>query len=94
MNKKQLLQAQQQRGLAAQELLNNPLFKEAFIKIKGDLFNEFNRTDLHSDKQRHNVWLQSQILDKFEANFTSIVKNGNTAAVEIAQADKPLRTVI
>ena len=94
MNKKQLLQAQQQRGTVAQDLLDNPIFKEAFIKIKGDLFNEFNRTDLHSDKQRHNVWLQSQILDKFEANFISIVKNGNAATIEIAHADKPLRTVI
>ncbi len=89
-----LLQAQQERGRVAQELLDNPLFQEAFIKIKGDLFNEFNKSDLDSDEQRLNIWQQSQILDKFEKNFTDIVKKGNAATIAISQSDKPIRNVI
>ena len=89
-----ILQAQQERGRVAQELLDNPLFQEAFIKIKGDLFNEFNKSDLESDEQRLNIWQQSQILDKFEKNFTDIVKKGDNATIAISQSDKPIRNVI
>ena len=94
MNKTQLLQAQQERGRLALELLDNPLFQEAFIKIKGDLFNEFNKAELHSDKKRLDVWTQSQVLDKFERNFTDIVKNGKSATIQLEQSEKPIRNVI
>ncbi len=91
MNKKQILAA---RGKAAKELIENPLYQEALIKIKGDLFNEFNSADLTSDKKRMEAWRQSQILDKFESNFNRIIRTGKDAEFEISQEDKPLRNVI
>ena len=94
MNNKQTMQAQEERGRVAKELLDNPLFQEAFIKIKGDLFNQFNSADLASDKERLDVWTQSQVLDKFEKTFIDIVKHGKTATIALAQGDKPLRNVI
>tara|TARA_R110000782_G_scaffold54592_2_gene115363 strand:- start:800 stop:1084 length:285 start_codon:yes stop_codon:yes gene_type:complete len=94
MNKTQMLQAQEERGRAAQELLDNPLFKEAFIKIKGDLFNSFNKTELAGDEARKDIWTKSQVLDAFERTFTDIVKHGQNATLSIAQSDKPLRNVI
>ena len=94
MTKIQQLRAQQERAIVAQELLDNPLFQEAFIKIKGDLFNEFNKAELHSDKKRLDVWTQSQVLDKFERNFTDIVKNGKSATIQLEQSAKPIRNVI
>ena len=94
MTKIQQLRAQQERARVAQELLDNPLFQEAFIKIKDDLFNEFNKAELHSDKKRLDVWTQSQVLDKFERNFTDIVKNGKSATIQLEQSAKPIRNVI
>ena len=94
MTKLQQLRAQQERARVAQELLDNPIFQEAFIKIKGDLFIEFNSAKLSDDEKRIDVWRQSQILDKFERNFISIVKTGKTATIALEQSEKPIRNII
>ena len=95
MTTERILQAQEERGRQAEELLKHPLIQEAFIKLKGDLLNEFRSTDLHNEKERLNVWQQSQILDKFERNFESIVKNGNHAKISLLEnAKSKLRNII
>ena len=95
MTKDRILQAQEERARQADELLKHPLIQEAFIKLKGDLLNEFRSTNLHNEKERLNVWQQSQILDKFERNFESIVKTGNHAKITLMEnAKNKLRNVI
>jgi len=95
MTNERELQALQERGRQAEELLNHPLMKEAFIKLKGDLLHQFNSTDLVDEKARLNVWQQSQILDKFERNFESIVKTGNHAKISLLEnAKNKLRNII
>lgn len=83
-----ILQAQEERGRQAEELLKHPLIQEAFIKLKGELLHQFNSTGLKDEKERLNVWQQSQILDKFERNFESIVKNGNHAKISLYENAK------
>jgi hypothetical protein len=95
MAEHRILQAQQERGRQAEELLKHPLIQEAFIKLKGDLLNEFISTGLDNDKQRLNAWQQSQILDKFERNFESIVNTGNHAKISLLEnAKSKLRNII
>lgn len=95
MTDQRTLQAQEERGRQAQELLNHPLIQEAFIKLKGELLHQFNSTNLDNEKERLNVWQQSQILDKFERNFESIVKTGNHAKISLLEnAKNKLRNII
>jgi hypothetical protein len=95
MTDQRIHQAQQERGRQAEELLKHPLIQEAFIKLKGDLLNEFISTGLDNDKQRLNAWQQSQILDKFERNFESIVNTGNHAKISLLEnAKSKLRNII
>jgi hypothetical protein len=95
MTEQRILQAQEERGRQAEELLRHPLIQEAFIKLKGDLLNEFISTGLDNDKQRLNAWQQSQILDKFERNFESIVNTGNHAKISLLEnAKSKLRNII
>jgi hypothetical protein len=95
MAEHRILQAQEERGRQAEELLKHPLIQEAFIKLKGDLLNEFISTGLDNDKQRLNAWQQSQILDKFERNFESIVNTGNHAKISLLEnAKSKLRNII
>jgi hypothetical protein len=95
MTDQRILQAQEERGRQAEELLKHPLIQEAFIKLKGDLLNEFISTGLDNDKQRLNAWQQSQILDKFERNFESIVNTGNHAKISLLEnAKSKLRNII
>jgi hypothetical protein len=95
MTDQRVHQAQEERGRQAEELLKHPLIQEAFIKLKGDLLNEFISTGLDNDKQRLNAWQQSQILDKFERNFESIVNTGNHAKISLLEnAKSKLRNII
>ena len=89
------LQELEERGRQAQELLSHPLIQEAFIKLKGELLHQFNSTSLDDEKERLNVWQQSQILDKFQRNFESIVKTGNHAKISLLEnAKNKLRNII
>ena len=95
MTEQRQLQSLEERGRQAEELLRHPLIQEAFIKLKGDLLNEFRGTGLNDEKERLNVWQQSQILDKFERNFESIVKTGNHAKISLMEnAKNKLRNII
>lgn len=88
MTEQRELQAQEERGRQAEELLKHPLIQEAFIKLKGELLHQFNSTKLHDEKERLNIWQQSQILDKFERNFETIVKTGNHAKISLLETAK------
>ena len=95
MTKEKTLQAQEERGRQAQELLNHPLIQEAFIKLKGDIIHQFNKTELEDEKKRDNLWRQGQLLDKLEANFIAIVKTGEHAKISLLEnAKHRLRNVI
>lgn len=94
MNEQQLKQ-KAARGERAKVLLADPLIQEAFIRLKGDLLNQFNSTDLSNEKARLNTWQQSQLLDKLEKNFISIVKTGENAKLSLFEQSKNLiRNVI
>jgi hypothetical protein len=95
MTGQRVYQAQEERGRQAEELLKHPLIQEAFIKLKGELLHKFNSTGLNDEKERLNVWQQSQILDKFERNFESIVNTGNHAKISLLEnAKSKLRNII
>lgn len=95
MTEERILQAQEERGRQAQELLNHPLIQEAFIKLKGDLLMSFTGSGLNDEKERLNAWQQGQLLDKLERNFHSIVKTGEHAKISLQEKVKhALRNII
>jgi len=83
------------RGDRAQILLSDPLIQEAFIRLKGDLLNQFNSSNLDDEKARLNTWQQGQLLDKLEKNFISIVKTGENAKLSLFEQSKnTIRNII
>jgi len=67
------------RKIEAQQILSNPLFKEAFEELKKQLTNEWGHTnDLDIDR-RESLYTALKICDRVHAHFTSILEDGEIA---------------
>lgn len=89
------LQQIEKRGKRAKEILNDPIFQEALMKMKANLLVEFQDCDLSDDDKRLNAWQQGQLLKKFEKEFTSLIKGGENAKVTLMERAKgALRRII
>jgi len=84
-----------QKAQRADELLNDPLIQEFIIKVRGDLLNKFESTNLLDEKERLNAWQQSQVLNMFLDKFTKTIRDGKNAKLTLMErAKNHLRNVI
>ncbi len=83
------------RGKRAKEILNDPIFKAAFMQMQAKLLMEFQDSDLKNDEARLNAWQQGQILKDFEKQFTTLMKQGDNAKITLMERAKAhLRRII
>ena len=61
----------------ARDLLNNPVFNEAFDVLKKDLMNRWEKSDSGELEARESIWLAMRLLDRVYAHITSIVETGH-----------------
>ncbi len=67
------------RAHRADELLSNPLYKEAIEAMEISLVEAFKDTKLDDDNLRHEVWQRMQLLKQFQAKFEHVVREGKKA---------------
>lgn len=82
---------QMDRGQRAERVLNDPLVKEAFDKIRDEIVEAWENSDADDDRGRHNAYLLQRLLRNFESQFKQIVRTGEAAKRELLEIEKESR---
>ena len=64
----------EQREQKANNLLNNPLFNEAFEVLRKDLMDRWEASGSIELEARESIWLAMRLLDKLHGHIKSIVE--------------------
>jgi hypothetical protein len=84
-----------QMAQRAEQLLNDELIQRFIVECRGDLLAKFESCGLDDDKERLNVWNQSQVLNMFIAKFTKKIKEGKNAKLTLMdKAQGAIRRII
>ena len=67
----------EERERRAQNLLENPLFKEAFEVLRKDLMDRWSASGSSELEARESIWLAMRLLDKLYGHVSSIVETGH-----------------
>ena len=67
----------EQREQKAKNLLNDPLFNEAFEVLRKDLMNRWEVSGSKELEARESIWLAMRLLDRIHAHISSIVETGH-----------------
>ena len=65
----------------AKDLLDNPLFQEAFDVLKEDLMNRWSNSGSTDLEARESIWLAMRLLDRIHGHINSIVETGHMAEI-------------
>ena len=67
----------EEREQRAKNLLDNPLFKEAFEILRQDLMDRWTASGSSEVEARESIWLAMRLLDKLYNHVSSIVETGH-----------------
>ena len=76
------------RGKLADQLLSNPLHKEAFDSIEGVLWAEFKKTKFAQSDERDEIWRKIQSLQWVQQHYERIVRDGDKARATLLERMK------
>jgi len=69
----------QQREEHANRILTDPLYNEAFDKLKEDLMNRWEHSGSTELEARESIWLAMRLLDRIDGHLKSILETGHMA---------------
>ena len=67
------------REARARNLLNDPLYKEAFEKLEEEINNTWYNSSVKDVESREQLWLSLRLLERLRLHLTSIVESGEMA---------------
>ena len=73
---------EQQRGREAELILNNPLYIEAFNKVKESIINSMGESAFGDEKTHNRLVIALQMLSQIERQFKNIVTTGKMAEIQ------------
>lgn len=73
---------EQRRGNEAEQLLANPLLKEAFAVVEARIVSELKNMDITEEK-RERLQLLLALGDKYQKYLRDVVTTGNMAGMEV-----------
>lgn len=76
------------KGMQADAVINNPVFKESMLHIRAGLMRELEQSTWRQSKLRDEIWRQLKNMDKFEAHIIKVMKNGEFAQKELTLAQR------
>lgn len=76
------------RAALAEQLLNNPLYREAIDAMNLAMQQQFADTKLKDDDLRHELWQRMQLMKQFQGKFEHIVKKGIKAKQTLTMLEK------
>ena len=63
----------------ANRILPDPLYQEAFDKLKEDLMNRWEHSGSTELEARESIWLAMRLLDRIHGHLKSIIETGHMA---------------
>lgn len=73
---------EQQRGHEAELLLNNPLYIEAFSKVKESIIISMGESAFGDEKTHNRLVIALQMLGQIEKQLKNVVTTGKMAAIQ------------
>tara|TARA_Y100001938_G_scaffold43150_1_gene59740 strand:- start:1257 stop:1496 length:240 start_codon:yes stop_codon:yes gene_type:complete len=67
---------EQRRAELAKSVLDNPVFEEAVIKIKNDLYAEFQNSPARDSEGREKIYLMGKMFDLLLVHLRSVMETG------------------
>lgn len=77
------------RGNESRAILNNPLYQEAIMTLRGQMMEQFTKTTHDQSDERDEVWRTMKVLDAIERQLESIMSTGKLASVETLSTGAP-----
>ena len=66
----------EQREQHAKDILDNPLFREAFEEVKNQIVSEWVHSELNDIDKRESLHLSIKLLDRLYAHVESVLETG------------------
>ena len=82
------------RGQLAQQLMESPIYQEAFIAIKAQILADIQKTKFKETDERDECWRKLQTLDRMESFFASVMRDGKVAEQRISMLSKAKNSVV
>lgn len=83
------------RGHAAQDLLDNPLFKDAVKAVRDGIVDAISTSPMADEKMHNRLAIALQIVNQIEKQLISHVQTGRMAAIALKDGIGPkLRQVV
>lgn len=73
------------KSAQAQQLLDNPLFNEALLKIETDLITAWRSTPARDQEGRERCWNALQQAGKIKGYFEAVLNDGKLAAAQLKE---------
>ena len=70
------------RAESARMVIENPIYQEAWIAIRTDLFNDFIKTAFEDKDKRDEIWLQMNSIDRLEKQFKYFMNTGRRLDIQ------------
>jgi hypothetical protein len=65
-----------QRGVLAQQVLDNPVYQEAVTAIKAKLFDDWASTKWYQHKKRQEIWRMYRAAESIESQIQKVMQTG------------------
>ena len=76
------------RGKQAEELLGNPMFREAIDTLRQSLVDKWLSSPIRDVEGQHELRLMTKLLGDVEGYIANIAKTGKMAAIQLEQEQK------
>ena len=77
-----------QRGVLAQQILDNPIYREAITATKAKLFEEWANTKWYQNKKRQEIWRMYRATEGIEAQIQRVMQTGKMGRATLDNRDK------
>lgn len=68
-----------ERGVHAHQVLNNPIYREAMVAIRAQLFSQFEQTKFRDHDERDEAWRKLQAINAIEGHLARVMQTGKLA---------------
>ena len=76
---------EQQRGVLAAQVMDNPVYREAFILMRAELMEKNSKTKFNQSAERDEIWRKMQTIEKMEAYFKKVMVTGKLGRSSIME---------
>ena len=76
------------RGRLAEQVISNPIFREAFVIIRADLMLKFEQSTFKQADERDEIWRRLNNLNKLEQLIKEVMLTGEMGKKTLSLLDK------